>query len=142
MSVANVPTGSWISQMNKPSSMRDRRKFPRSLLDLPLEYRVLNVPYAHGGIVVNASEAGLLIQSIKNIPLRTKLATVVLLPKGFELASFEVLTEVIWKDIHREDDWEGYHYGLNFVKICEEDQRVLKQLLSGKFHLGEILKPA
>ena len=128
--------------MNKSTSIRDRRRFPRLLLDLPLEYRVSNVPYAHGGIVVNASEAGLLIQSIKNIPLRAKLATVILFPKGFELASFEVLTEVIWKDIHREDAWEGYHYGLTFVKIREEDQKMLRQLLSGQFHLGEILKPA
>jgi hypothetical protein len=122
--------------------MRERRRFPRAQLDLPLEYKVLNVPYAHGGLVVNASEAGLLIQSVKNIPLGTKLTTVVLFPRGFELASFEVLTEVIWKDIHRQDDWEGYHYGVNFVKIQEEDQKMLRQLLSGQFCSGEIAESA
>ncbi len=112
------------------------------LLDLPLEYRVLNGPFAHGGLVVNASEVGLLIQSIKNIPVGTKLSTLVLFPKGFELASLEVMTEVIWKDLYREEDWEGYHYGLNFIQIMEKDRRMLKQLLSGQLYLDEAPKPA
>ena len=120
--------------------MRERRRFPRLLLDLPLEYRVLNVPYAHGGLVVNASEVGLLIQSIKNIPVGERLVTLVLFPKGFELASLEVLTEVVWKDIHRKDDWEGFHYGLNFVRILDEDREKLKQLLSCQPSLEEISK--
>ena len=92
--------------------------------------------------MVNASEVGLLIQSIKNIPVGTKLTTVVLFPKGFELSSLEVMTEVIWKDLYREEDWEGYHYGLNFVQILEKDRRTLKQLLSGQFHLEEVPKSA
>jgi hypothetical protein len=128
--------------MSKSNSTKERRRFPRFLLDLPLEYRVLNGPFAHGGLVVNASEVGLLIQSVKNIPVGAKLTTVVLFPKGFELASFEVLTEVIWKDLHREEDWEGYHYGLNFVKILEKDRKMLKQILSGQIHFEEIPKPA
>ena len=107
-------------------------------MDLPLEYRVVNAPYAHGGIVVNASEVGLLIQSVKNIPIATKLMIAVLFPRGFELASFEVLAEVIWKDLHWEEDWEGFHYGLKFIQILENDRRKLKQLLSGRFHLEEI----
>ncbi|OGP89248.1 MAG: hypothetical protein A2156_07170 [Deltaproteobacteria bacterium RBG_16_48_10] len=127
----------------KPLTIRrERRRFPRLVLDLPLEYRALNFPYAHGGLVVNASEVGLLIQSIRNIPVGAKLITVVLFPKGFELTSFEVMTEVIWKDIHRKEDWEGYHYGLNFIQILEEEQKKLKQLLSGQFYLEEISNPA
>jgi PilZ domain len=130
----------WKIQMKRERMMRERRRFPRLLLDLPLEYRVLNVPYAHGGLVVNASEVGLLIQSIKNIPVGERLVTLVLFPKGFELASLEVLTEVVWKDIHRKDDWEGFHYGLNFVRILDEDREKLKQLLSCQPSLEEISK--
>ncbi len=102
----------------------------------------MNGPFAHGGLVVNASEVGLLIQSIKNIPVGTKLSTLVLFPKGFELASLEVMTEVIWKDLYREEDWEGYHYGLNFVQIMEKDRRMLKQLLTGQIPLEEAPRPA
>ena len=110
------------------------------MLDLPLEYRVLNGPYTHGGLVVNASEVGLLIQSIRNIPVGEKLVTVILFPKGFELASLEVLGEVVWKDIHQEDDWEGFHYGLNFIDILEEDRNKLKRVLTGEYSMEETSK--
>ena len=110
------------------------------MLDLPLEYRVLNGPYTHGGLVVNASEVGLLIQSIRNIPVGEKLVTVILFPKGFELACLKVLGEVVWKDIHHEDDWEGFHYGLNFIDILEEDRNKLKRVLTGEYSMEETSK--
>ena len=90
--------------------------------------------------MVNASEVGLLIQSIRNIPVGEKLVTVILFPKGFELASLEVLGEVVWKDIHHEDDWEGFHYGLNFIDILEEDRNKLKRVLTGEYSMEETSK--
>ena len=123
--------------MDGPTSFKDRRRSPRISMDLPLEYRVINAPYAHGGLVVNASEIGLLINSVKNIPIGTKLNIAIIFPKGFELANIEVTAEVIWKDLHWEEDWEGYQYGLKFIQIFEEDRKKLKLLLSGRFQLGE-----
>ena len=124
--------------MEKVTPYLERRRYLRMFLDLPLEYRVMNAPYAHGGLVVNASEVGLLINSIKNIPIGSKLNIAVLFPKGFELTNFEVLAEIIWKDLYWEEDWEGYRYGLKFIKILEDDRRKLTQILSGQFQLGEI----
>lgn len=124
--------------MEKSKSMKDRRKSQRMILDLPLEYRVMDVPYAHGGLVVNASELGLLVQSVKNLSIGTKLNIAVLFPKGFELANFEVLAEIIWKDLHWEEDWEGYQYGLRFLQILDNEYWKLKQVLSGQFHLEEV----
>jgi len=37
-------------------SNRERRSYPRFIIDLPLEYRDTNGPCLRGGIVVNASE--------------------------------------------------------------------------------------
>ncbi|MEW6374779.1 MAG: PilZ domain-containing protein [Thermodesulfobacteriota bacterium] len=124
--------------MNYSNYYSDRRKYPRLLMDLPLEYRVTDIPHAHGGLVVNISEAGLLIHSVKNIPVGTKLNIAVLFPKGFELANFDLLAEIIRKDIYWEEDWEGYEYGLKFIRILEEDLWKLKRVLSGRFTLGEI----
>jgi hypothetical protein len=124
--------------MEKLTTPIERRRYPRMSLDLPLEYRVMNAPYAHGGLVVNASEVGLLINSIKNIPTGSKLNIAVLFPKGFELTNFEVLAEIIWKDLYWEENWEGYRYGLKFIKILEEDRGKLEQILSGQFQLDEI----
>ena len=114
---------------------RERRRSPRLLVDLPLEYRVMNAPYAQGGIVANASEEGLLINSIKNMPVGTRLNIAVLFPKEFGLENFEVVAEIIRKELHWEEDWEGYQYGLRFTKIFDEDRQKLKQLLRGQFPL-------
>ena len=117
---------------------KERRRYPRSLLDLPLEYRVTSAPYAHGGLVVNASEGGLLIESVKDIPLDTQLVIAVLFPKVYQLARFEVEAEIIWKAGHFREDWQGWQYGLRFVKILKEDHQNLKQLLGGQFRLDEV----
>jgi len=117
--------------MESLKDLLEKRKHPRLDLDLPLEYRMTNAPQAYGALVVNASESGLLIHSIKNIPIGTKLNIAVLFPNRFELANFEVLAEIIWKDIHWEENWEGYQLGLKFIKILEEDYRKLRGLLSG-----------
>jgi len=116
--------------MDRSEEAQERRKFPRLVMDLPLEYRVINAPYAHGGIVVNGSEEGFLIYSVKDMPIGTKLNIVVIFPKGYELTNFELLAEIVRKDLHWEEDWEGFEYGLKFMQIFEEDRQKLKQLLS------------
>ncbi len=119
--------------MNEAVPREERRKYPRVFLDLPIEYRVMNIPLAHGGLVVNASEMGLLINSVKDILIGSRLNIAVLFPKGFELTNLEVLAEIIWKARHWEEDWEGYRYGLKFIEILEEDRKKLKQLLKSQF---------
>jgi hypothetical protein len=115
--------------MKDSNDIGEKRKHPRLNMDLPLEYRVLDAPDAHGGLVVNASESGLLVHSIKDMPIGTKLNIAVMFPAGFELANFEVFAEIVWKDIHWGENREGYQFGLKFVHILEEDHRKLKQLL-------------
>jgi len=108
------------------------------MMDLPLEYRMKDLPQAHGGLVVNASEEGLLIHSIKDMPVGLKLNIIVLFPKGFELTNFEVSAEIIWKDFHVYDKSEGFQYGLKIIQIVDEEHSKLKQLLNGLFQLSEI----
>jgi hypothetical protein len=115
--------------MEAAKDLREKRKHPRVYMDLPLEYRVLDAPHAHGALVVNASESGLLVHSIKNIPTGTKLNIAILFSKGFELSNFEVLAEIVWKDIYWEENREGYQLGLKIIQILEEDHQKLKQLL-------------
>jgi hypothetical protein len=126
-----------MERSNEQTDRTERRKSPRLLMDLPLEYRVVNAPYAHGGIVVNGSEQGFLIYSVKDMPIGTKLTIVVLFPKGYELTNFEVVAEIVRKDLHWEEDWEGFEYGLQFLQILEEDRQKLKHLLSGQYQVEE-----
>src|SRR4030067_2838477 len=119
--------------MEKSNSMEDRRRSQRKMLDLPIEYRVMDASYAHGGLVVNASESGLRVQPVKSIPIGAKLNIAVLFPKGFELTHFEVLAEIIWKDLHWEEDWEGYQYGLRFIQVLNHEYWKLKQVLDSQY---------
>jgi hypothetical protein len=127
------------SQKQQNGNGKNRRKYPRVVLDLPLEYRLTSIPKAHGALVVNASEMGLLIESVKNIPVGTNLNIAVLFPKGYEMTNFEVSAEIVWKEIYWKEDGEGYQYGLKFIQISKEDHWRLRQLLSGRYNLDEII---
>ena len=116
--------------MEASKDLKEKRKHPRVSVNLPLEYRLSDSPKAHGGLVINASESGLLVHSIKDLPIGTKLSIAVMFPHGFELANFEVLAEIVWKDINWGVNWQGYDFGLRFIQIHEEDQQKLKQLLT------------
>jgi hypothetical protein len=123
--------------MGNPNEFQERRLYPRSLVDLPVEYRIKDLPHAHGGLVVNASEGGLLIHSLKDMPLGLKLHIAVMFLRGYELANFEVAAEIVWKDLHVYNQSEGYQYGLKIIQISEEDHWKLKQLLSSQFRHAE-----
>ncbi len=123
--------------MENANEFKERRKHPRSLVDLPVEYRIKDLPHAHGGLVVNASEGGLLIHSVKDMPLGLKLNIVVMFLTGYELANLEVTAEIIWKDLHVYNRSEGYQYGLRIVQILKEDHWKLKELLNNQFKRGE-----
>ena len=127
-----------LTQNELNENGKDRRKHPRMALDLPLEYRVADLPHVHGALIVNGSEMGLLIESVKNIPIGTNLNIVVLFPKGYELTNFEVSAQIVWKELYWKEDWEGYQYGLKFVSIRAHDRWKLRQLLSGRYNLEAI----
>ena len=118
--------------MEKLKVPREKRKSQRVFMYVPLEYRVRNAPYIHEGHVVNASEGGFLIYSSKDIPVGMKLRLDLLFPKGYENNNFEAEAEIVWKEDGPEDKSEKYQYGIRFTQISEDDQRKLKQLLSGR----------
>jgi hypothetical protein len=130
--------------VEKSSSNRERRSYPRFIIDLPLEYRDTDGSCPRGGIVVNASEGGFLIETVRDIPVGTELNVTVLFPKGFELTNFKVVAMIVWKEPYRREDWkgvpyrEGYQYGLEFTQISEEDRWKLNLLLGGRFDLEEM----
>jgi c-di-GMP-binding flagellar brake protein YcgR len=107
---------------------RERRRYPRTSIDLPLEYQYTGDSGLRGAMVVNASEGGFLIESTRDIPVGTKLNITLLFPKGFELANFKAVTKIVRKEPYRKEDsegnqyWEGYQYGLEFIQILEGDR--------------------
>ncbi len=111
---------------------KEKRRSERVFMYLPLEYRVRNGPYAQSGHVANASEGGLLIYSGKDMPVGIRLSLELSFPKGYEFNDFVAEAEIVWKQGRPEEDSEAYQYGMRLVDIPEDDQRKLKQLLSGR----------
>jgi len=124
--------------MDKSSGKREKRRYPRFFIDLPLEYQAADDPRLKGGVIVNASEGGLLFESVKTIPHGTKLNVSVLFPKRFELAEFKLEAEIVWKEPLLKEEWEGFQYGLNIVRLLDEDHWKLKMILNGQFSLDAI----
>jgi len=127
------------------SNNKERRSHPRFIVDLPLEYRGMNDSCLRGAILVNASEGGFLIEIIRDIALGTELNITVLYPNGFELANFKVTAKIVWKEVCWKEDskgnqyWKGYQYGLEFIRILDEERWKLNYLLRGRFESEEIL---
>ena len=119
----------WIDSTQESDSTREKRRHPRFYLNLPIEFRVIDAPSVHGAMIINASETGLLIQSPNNLPVGTKLNIAVLFSKGFELANFEVLAEVVWTKTYPDGGRKVYQLGIRFIKILEADRQKLKHLL-------------
>ena len=117
----------------KKLEQKEKRKAPRYSVDLPLEYRMGGKSSLHGALTVNMSELGLLILSIKDMPVGTKLRIGVFFLKGFQLADFEALGEVVWKDLFWDGAWRGYQYGIRFLRMRDQDHRELTPILHGHF---------
>ena len=112
--------------------MKERRKHPRVSIRLPLEYCEADDAY-HGGLVGNLSEMGMLIYSIRNIPIGTQLGIRVFFIKGYELDGFQAGARIVWRGDYFEERWKAYQYGLEFTGIAEEDRQKLVSLLNSRF---------
>ncbi len=126
-------SGEVRDSMESSKDPKERRKYPRSLLGLPFEYRVKGLSRAHGGMVIDASEGGFLIQSVEDMSVGQKLNVILLFTKGFELTNLEVSAEIVRKDIYSSNGFKGFQYGLRIIQIMEEDHWKLKQLLSDSY---------
>jgi len=93
---------------------------------------------AYPGATIDASQSGLLIQTLKEMPVGIKLNIEVLLPKKLKLSKIRAETEIVWKGISYWEDWEGYLYGLKFTHISNEDYRKLSYILSNPACLQEV----
>lgn len=113
--------------INSLKHLGDRRKYPRVLLDLPFEYQREYSPHARGGIVIDASEVGLLIHSTESMLVGTRLKIVVLYPDEYSLAKLAVFAKIVWKKLDSRE--KSYLYGLKFNEILAQDHYKLIGLL-------------
>ncbi len=116
--------------MKDSSSPKERRGHRRIEMNFPVNVRFNQSERPYPGLTVDASESGLLVQTLKDMPLQTKLNIELLFPKESNLSNLKAVAEIVWKDICNWEDLEGYQYGLKFVQISSQDYSMLKKLLA------------
>lgn len=107
----------------------EKRGYQRFSVDLPIEYYQVNSPISHAGRVINASEGGLLVYLPEKLEIGQHLRLKLFFVSGSDLNTIEVLSEVVWGDIHLEKDFGDYRFGVKFLDISTEDVDRLKKFL-------------
>lgn len=124
--------------MKNSSHPKERRDHPRIIMNFPLNFQMNENGGAYPGVTIDASQSGLLIQTLKEMPVGIRLIIEVLLPKKLKLPKLRVEAEIIWKGISYWEDWEGYEYGLKFTHISNEDYSKLCHILSDPSCLKDV----
>lgn len=106
----------------------EKRRHRRFTVDLPIEYRRRDLVEKYVR-VINASESGLSIYLSEQMEVGQYLRTKLFFPFGSELNFIELVTQVVWTDVHPEKDWGDYRAGVRFVDICQADLSNLKNYL-------------
>ena len=108
----------------------ERRKHPRFVVELPLDYtRTSKDSDIYGGIVANASEGGLLVYLPERIEMGTVLRIQVFYVRDLEFNMIKGIAKVVWSDLAARESWGEYRYGLQFLSIEEEEFDKLISLL-------------
>jgi len=109
----------------------EKRKFPRSEIDLPVKYSRTNLFFKHGR-AANASEGGLLICLPEKMDIGHHLVLKLFFPLHTGLIIIEAVVRVVWMDIHLRKDWTwDYRIGVRFEDISQANMTILKNFLTG-----------
>jgi c-di-GMP-binding flagellar brake protein YcgR len=107
----------------------ERRRYPRFIVDLPIEYYRINSSIGHAGRGLSISEGGLLIYFPEEIEVDQHLRLKLFLSSGAESNTIEVMAEVVWNDIHLGKGWGDYRCGVKFIDVPPDDLAKLKIFL-------------
>lgn len=106
----------------------DRRKHPRYLVEVPLDYTDGHTAAASTGLTANASEGGLMTFLGERVDVGTVLNVTLLFRLGFSLTSMESRTLVVWRDDVWKEYLDNYRYGLMFLEPKSTELEKLRRL--------------
>jgi hypothetical protein len=106
----------------------EKRRHPRFLLHLPIEYDRVNSDLNFSGYTSNASKSGLMVNLPEQMDIGQYLKITLFFSFGSDLDSVKMLSQVVWTDHVGEDG--SYRSGVRFVDITSEDMNRLETLLN------------
>lgn len=107
----------------------ERRKHPRFVVELPLDYSEADGGDLYGGIVANASEGGLLVYLPERMSLGTVIKIQIFYVRELEFNMIKAVAKIVWSDMAAKESWGEYRYGLQFTSIDKENLNKLITLL-------------
>ena len=117
------------AQLKKGSLAIEKRKHPRYIVELPLDYSHADQKETYGGIVANASEGGVLVYLPERLPMGALLSIEILYVNGLQLETIRAVAKVVWADLATMDSFGEHRYGLQFQSIDEANFQRLTSLL-------------
>jgi hypothetical protein len=103
------------------SSVKEKRKYPRIQITLPVQFKRSEKFESYPGLTIDASESGILIQTLAEMGIGSKISIELLPSEHCDLTNFKCIGEVMWKDDCPWDDFEGYQYGVKFIKVPDKN---------------------
>jgi hypothetical protein len=107
---------------------KEKRRYRRFLLNLPVEYYHLDSPISYSSHSINASEGGLLICLHERLRSGQHLNLKVFCSSGPSLLTIETTVQVMWADELLGEDG-NYRHGVKFVSMIQEDLQKFKGFL-------------
>ncbi len=97
----------------------EERKHPRFLLNLPIEYALVNSDIHQTGYTFNTSEGGLMVNLPEELPTGQLLKIRLFFSWGLDISSIEILCQIVWTD-HIPGE-ESCRSGVKFLEVSKED---------------------
>jgi hypothetical protein len=91
----------WLEKSDKKNSSnnKEKRKHLRTMVSLPLHFQTDENGGAYSGLTIDASESGLPIQTLKEMPVGIRIDIEIIFPKKPYFPNFKAEAEIVRKDI-------------------------------------------
>ncbi len=113
---------------NLPSDF-DRRKHPRYLVEIPLDYTGVDEERVSTGLTANASEGGIMTFIGERVDVGTVLNLTLFFRLGFTFTAMETRSVIVWRDDLWREYLDNYKYGMRFLKVKSRELEKLRELL-------------
>ena len=107
---------------------KERRRYPRFLPNVPVDFQLLDEQEVISGKVINASQRGLLIQTSHDMPIGKEINLNLSFLRNTGAESFRAKAEIIWKDKQRPDGTDEFQYGVKLIEVFNEGLAELESL--------------
>ena len=112
-----------------PQYTFERRRHPRFMVELPVEYRRAGAPRLCPGHTINFSEDGFMISVSEQMEAGEDLEMKIYFSSASGLITIAAVVKVVWADTDAKE--EGYYrFGVRYVDISAPDMEALKGFLN------------